>query len=147
MRRFGYSGLSIESRARDVGLKTMYDNCYRIASRSVHMFDPAETLLTQDVFRGRRKEKLKLLGSRRDQLEANQNMLLGRMSYLVAQYIKSGLASAELMLVGFGYEKFRDRNRPAVDRDAKKSANPPADYYEPVDFRVRTDCGQRRALI
>ena len=43
IRRNGYSGLSVQQRADAVGLGAMYVNCYRIASRSVHAFDPAET--------------------------------------------------------------------------------------------------------
>jgi hypothetical protein len=43
IRRNGYSGLSVEKRAEAVGLLDIYQNCYRIASRSVHAFDPAET--------------------------------------------------------------------------------------------------------
>ncbi len=45
LRRKGFSGLNFEQRATAVGLKSLYEACYRIASRSVHMFDPAETSL------------------------------------------------------------------------------------------------------
>lgn len=109
IRRNGFTGLSFEERAKAVGLKTMYELCYRIASRSVHMFDPAETsLYSHYAFRGRAKERRELLRLRREQLEANQNMLLGRLSYLLAEFIKSHFASAQLLLLGLGYEKFRN---------------------------------------
>lgn len=109
IRRNGFTGRTFEDRAKAVGLKTMYEACYRIASRSVHMFDPAETSLYEDYsFRGRPSEKRELLRARREQLESNQNMLLGRMSLTMAAFIKSTFAEAELVLLGLGYEKFRD---------------------------------------
>lgn len=43
LRRNGFTGLTFEQRAKTVGLVKMYEMCYRPASRSVHMFDPAET--------------------------------------------------------------------------------------------------------
>jgi hypothetical protein len=49
-----------------------------------------------------------LLKARREQLEANQNILLGRLAYYVSEFIGSTL-SLELILVGVGYEKFRDK--------------------------------------
>lgn len=110
MRRHGFTGLSFEDRAKAVGLKTMYEACYRIASRSVHMFDPAETSLTDEyAFQGRDEEKNDFLRIRRDQLESNQNMLLGRMAFALSQIVEHTLASAELVLLGLGYEKYRDR--------------------------------------
>ena len=109
MQRNGFSGLAFEERAKAVGLKTMYEACYRIASRSVHMFDPAETpIYSQFAFQGRPKEKRELLRLRRHQLEYNQNMLVGRLSFIMAEMIKSHLATGQLILLGLGYEKFRD---------------------------------------
>jgi hypothetical protein len=109
MQRNGFSGLAFEGRAKAVGLKTMYEACYRIASRSVHMFDPAETpIYSQFAFQGRAKEKRELLRLRRQQLEYNQNMLLGRLSFIMAEMIKSHLATGQLILLGLGYEKFRN---------------------------------------
>ncbi len=125
LRRNGFSGLSFEDRAKAVGLKTMYQACYRIASRSIHMFDPAETSLYSDyAFSGRPGEKLELLRLRRDQLESNQNMLLGRLSYVLADFIKSHLASAELMLLGLGYEKFRDRTSGPPEPQSRLEPDP-----------------------
>jgi hypothetical protein len=110
MRRHGFTGLSFEDRAKAVGLKTMYEACYRIASRSVHMFDPAETSITDHyAFRGRDDERKDFLRIRRDQLESNQNMLLGRMAFAMSEIVRDGVASAELVLLGLGYEKHRDR--------------------------------------
>jgi len=45
VKRNGFTGLSAENRAKDVGLVSMYDKCYRIASRNIHLFDPADTPL------------------------------------------------------------------------------------------------------
>ncbi len=107
LRKQGFTGLSVEQRAKAVGMEKMYWYCYRIASRSVHSFDPAETPVFGRVFRGRRKEKYDLLRARREQLEANENMLLGRLAYYLSMFTRSSL-SAELILIGVGYEKFRD---------------------------------------
>lgn len=74
------------------------------------MFDPAETLLFSDyAFPGRRKEKQELLRLRREQLESNQNMLLGRMAFIMSELTNNTLLSAQLTIIGLGYEKFRDR--------------------------------------
>jgi hypothetical protein len=105
MKRNGFTGLSFEQRANVVGLKTMYDYCYRIASRSIHTFDPAEVLFE---FKGRPSEKQAFLRSRRLQLESNQNMLLGRIAYVISEAANSHL-TLELILLGLGYEKFRDQ--------------------------------------
>ena len=129
IRRNGFSGLSFEQRAKAVGLKTMYEACYRIASRSVHMFDPAETsLFSYYAFRGRPKEKRDFLRLRREQLESNQNMLLGRPSYAMAEIIKSHL-SMQLMLLGLGYEKFRDRTSGPPEREASEDRRPPGTFW------------------
>lgn len=110
IRRHGFSGLSFENRAKAVGLKKMYDICYRIASRSVHMFDPAETsIFSYYGFKGRGNGRLELLKSRREQLERNQNMLLGKMSYAMAQLTKNALIEGDLILLGIGYEKYCDK--------------------------------------
>jgi hypothetical protein len=107
--KHGFTGLNFQQRAQSVGLKTMYECCYRIASRSIHVFDPAETPVYSVAFKGRGKEKRELLKLRREQLEFNQNMLLGRPSYLIAEMIHSPLASIQLLQLGLGYEKFRDK--------------------------------------
>jgi hypothetical protein len=107
LKKHGFTGLSFEQRAKAVGLEEMYQCCYRIASRSVHTFDPAETPVFATAFRGRRREKYGLLKARREQLEANQNMLLGRLAYYLSEFVGS-LLSLELILIGVGYEKFRD---------------------------------------
>jgi hypothetical protein len=107
IRKHGFSGKPFEQRAEAVGLKTMYQFCYRIASRSVHMFDPAETLLFEVAYRRRKGFGRGLLTARRVQLEANQNMLLGRLAHLMAIYVKSA-RGLEIVLIGVGYEKFRD---------------------------------------
>lgn len=110
IRKNGFTGLNFEQRAKAVGFQTMYDHCYRIASRSVHMFDPAETPLYSLAYEGRTREKRELLKLRRDQLETNQNMLLGRASYVIAIMVKNRLASLKLMGLGLGYEKYRDKS-------------------------------------
>jgi len=126
LKRHGFTGLSFQERARTVGLKAMYEHCYRIASRSVHTFDPAETLLFSDyAFPGQRKEKQELLRLRREQLESNQNMLLGRMAFIMSELINEGLFSVQLTLLGLGYEKFRDRTTGAVALEPGERPNPP----------------------
>ena len=132
LRRHGFSGKSVEARAKAVGLKSLYDDCYRIASRNVHMFDPAETPVARAVFRGRSNERRELLKMRRDLLESTQNMLLGRLSYVVAEFTKSHFASAQLLVLGFGYEKYRER---------KGSRRPRPDSTDdpPGTFRVWRD--------
>lgn len=126
LKRNGFTGLSFQARSKAVGLKTMYEHCYRIASRSVHMFDPAETLLYSDyAFPGQQKEKRELLRLRREQLESNQNMLLGRMSFIMSKLTKQGLCSAELTIIGMGYEKFRDRTTGAVVLEPNETPDPP----------------------
>lgn len=109
LRQHGFTGLKFEDRARLVGLKDMYESCYRIASRSVHMFDPAETPVYSLVFKSRSTERRQLLRLRRQQLEFNQNMLLGRPSFIMGEILRSPIISAELILLGLGYEKFRDK--------------------------------------
>lgn len=111
MKRNGFTGLAFPQRADDVGLKTMYDYCYRIASRSVHTFDPAETLFE---IVGRGSERQAFLRSRRLQLDSNQNMLLGRVAFVISEAVKSHL-TLELILLGLGYEKFRDHT-PGLER-------------------------------
>jgi Family of unknown function (DUF5677) len=111
MKRNGFTGLAFEQRANAVGLKTMYDYCYRIASRSVHTFDPAETLFDSA---GPGFDRKAFLRSRRLQLDSNQNMLLGRIAFVISEAVKSHLA-LELILLGLGYEKFRDLT-PGLER-------------------------------
>ena len=74
------------------------------------MFDPAETVVAQGVFRGRIQERRKLLRLRRERLESAQNLVLGKLSFAMAEVMKDSFASLELILIGLGYEKFRERN-------------------------------------
>ena len=111
MKRNGFTGSAFEQRADAVGLKTMYDYCYRIASRSVHTFDPAETLFK---IAGQGSERQAFLRSRRLQLDSNQNMLLGRIAFVISEAAKCHL-TLELILLGLGYEKFRDHT-PGLER-------------------------------
>ena len=76
LRKQGFTGLPFEQRAKAVHMAKMYQYCYRIASRSVHTFDPAETPVFATAYKGRQHAKYDLLRSRREQLEANQDMLL-----------------------------------------------------------------------
>jgi len=98
----------------------MYESCYRIVSRSVHVFDPAETPVYSAAFRGRSKERLQLLRLRREQLEYNQDMLLGRPSFIMADMIGNPLASLQLIGIGLGYEKFRDKISGAAAKDSDR---------------------------
>jgi hypothetical protein len=130
IRRNGFTGLAFEHRAKSVGLKTLYHSCYRIASRSVHMFDPAETsVYSKYAFQGRPKEKRELLRLRRQQLEFNQNMLLGIPSYIMAELIKNALATGQLMLIGLCYEKFRDRISGSSSRDSTERSDLPGAFW------------------
>jgi len=107
IRRNGYSGLSVEKRAEAIGLLSMCQNCYRIASRSVYTFDPAETGL-MDYLEDKKSQE-DLLSSRRETLESIQNFLLGRLAYLISEMIRDPLSSLEMTLLGLGYEKYRDK--------------------------------------
>ena len=107
MRRNGYSGLSVQQRAESIGLLHMYQNCYRIASRSVHTFDPAETGI-MDYLNDKAPHN-ELLASRRETLESIQNVLLGRLAFLLSEIVKDPFISMQLLLLGFGYEKYRDK--------------------------------------
>ena len=101
----GYSGLSVEERAKAIGLGEKYQYLYRMASRSVHKFDPAETGL-MDYLEDPTAVK-ELLKSRRDSLESSRNMLLGRLSMIFSELIGDPLIQAELWSLGLGYEKNR----------------------------------------
>jgi hypothetical protein len=125
LRRHGFSGKSFEDRAEAIGLKAMYEACYRIASRSIHMFDPAETIFS-DFLSERKGEHQELLRARREQLERNQNMLLGRMSYLWAQFTENALHEGELIILGLGYEKYCDKtSQPEI----VNVPEPPGTFY------------------
>ena len=52
--------------------------------------------------------KTDLLTSRREMLESTQNMLLGRLAILLNEIIEDPEVSVQLMLLGLGYEKYRD---------------------------------------
>jgi len=119
LRRHGFTGLPFDQRAKAVHMEKMYQYCYRVASRSVHTFDPAETPVFAVAYEGRRAAKYDLLRSRREQLEANQNMLLGRLAYYLSQFLRDALMSAELMIIGVGYEKFCDSAK-TLERGPRK---------------------------
>lgn len=119
LKKHGFSGVSFEKRSKAVGLKSMYEYCYRIASRSIHSFDPGETnMLAAYVEKGYKAELLK---SRRLTLESVANMLLGRVSYIIATMVKSPL-SLELFLRGVGYEKFRDAKGSVLEVKIEESS-------------------------
>jgi hypothetical protein len=120
IRRHGFTGMSFERRAKAVHMERMYQYCYRIASRSVHTFDPAETPVFAAAFKGRQGARFDLLKARREQLEANQNMLLGRLAYYLNMMVDDPLITAELILIGVGYEKFRD-NAKTLERGATRA--------------------------
>jgi hypothetical protein len=130
IRKHGFTGLSFERRAKATHMERMYQYCYRIASRSVHTFDPAETPVFAAAFKARPGAKFDLLRSRREQLEANQNMLLGRLAYYLNMMVDDALIAAELMILGVGYEKFRD-NAKTLERGpvAKDTAADDDGFY------------------
>ena len=134
IKKNGFSGKSFQERAAIVGMKTMYELCYRIASRSVHSFDPAETSLTHGVYPKGQATRMRnsLLKSRRLQLERNQNMLLGRLAYLFSKVIEDPILEFEVLILGVGYEKFcegPDHGDPVAD-------DPEEDDDAPGTFRV-----------
>ena len=124
IRRNGYSGLSVQQRAQAIGLGAMYSNCYRIASRSVHTFDPAETGLMDYVEDQETVDDL--LSSRRDMLESTQNLLLGRLSYLMSEIAKDPLMSMQMFVLGVGYEKYRDQKEGTATAESQID---PATFY------------------
>jgi len=124
IRRNGYSGLSVQQRAEAVGLLDMYQNCYRIASRSVYTFDPAETGMMDYIDDKKLHEDL--LSSRRETLEWTQNVLLGRLAYLVSEMISDPFTSLEMLLLGLGYEKHRDKKD---GKSSTESATDPDTFY------------------
>lgn len=132
LRRNGFTGLTFEQRAKLVGLQTMYEMCYRPASRSVHMFDPAETTMYSHYGFRDRAERSDFLKRRRAQLETNQNMLLGRISYIVSDMINSH-RGLELILIGLGYEKHCDKSGYGIPESTTKR-NGEAD--SPGSFRI-----------
>ncbi|MBU4372718.1 MAG: tetratricopeptide repeat protein [Proteobacteria bacterium] len=109
LKRHGFSGLSFEARCAAINMKILYQMCYRIASRSVHSFDPAQTLFESYYLRRSTEDRRELLRLRREQLERNQNMLLGRMSYTLTKFIEDGSRELEILLIGVGYEKYCDK--------------------------------------
>lgn len=121
IRRYGFSGLSVEMRAEAIGVRSMYSNCYRIASRSIHTLDPAETGIVSSI----KDEGLidSLLSSRRDTLESTQNLLTGRLAYLMSQTVDDPRISFELFLLGMGYEKYRDKEEGVSGTSEDDSGN------------------------
>ena len=107
LKRYGFSALAVEARAEAIGLGRVYQNLYRIASRSTHTFDPAETGMMDYV---RDEEMVNgLRTSRREALESTQNMLLGRLSLLLNGVVQDAVMEMELWRLGIGYEKYRDK--------------------------------------
>ena len=130
IRRNGFTGLTFEQRSSKFGLIKMYEMCYRIASRSVHMFDPAESSMYSHYAYGGRIDRNKFLKARRVQLETNQNMLLGRISYIIAEMIDSHRI-LDVMLIGLGYEKHCDKTGYGVyesPTERKMEADPPGSF-------------------
>lgn len=67
-----------------------------------------------------RRELLRL---RREQLESAQNLLLGKLSFAMAEVMKDSLASGELILIGLGYEKFRNSKGSRVQQPEDSEAS------------------------
>ncbi len=107
LRKYGYSGLSVQQRAETVGLSGLYSHAYRITSRSVHAFDPAETGLID--YLGDEAARDDLLTSRRAMLDSTQNLLLGRLALLVSEIVDDPLSGVRMLALGLGYEKYRDK--------------------------------------
>lgn len=114
LKQHGFTGCAFEARSKTVGLVSMYTYCYRIASRNIHAFDPAETLVHKDILSDAFTQDL--LQARRITLESFQNMLLGRFAYSIGEVIGEPFLE-QLTLIGIGYEKFRDENNIGVGSD------------------------------
>ena len=99
LRKHGYSGISVQQRAEHVGMANHYQNLYRIASRSVHKFDPSETQLMDYLQHTDAADDL--LASRRTALESAQNELLARLSIVFSQLTTDLVTQAELCSLGF----------------------------------------------
>lgn len=107
LKKNGYSGLSVQARAEAIGLDRLYSHCYRITSRSVHTFDPAETGMMD--YMNDEPAHQDLLSSRRAMLDSTQNLLLGRLAFLVSEIVKDPLISIRMLALGLGYEKYKDK--------------------------------------
>jgi hypothetical protein len=116
IRRNGYSGLSVQQRAEAIGLGSMYSHCYRITSRSVHVFDPTETGMMDYLKDDAEVEEL--LKLRRSMLDDVQNLLLGRLAFLISEIVDDAFISLRIMALGIGYEKYRDRDGEAAADNA-----------------------------
>ena len=89
MRRHGFSGISIESRARKVGLSDLYNVVYRNFSRNVHGIDYAEYLRRQDL---RTTSKVPGYEDVRDHVGMSSAMAcLWDMAFLINKYFEYGL--------------------------------------------------------
>lgn len=119
LKKNGYSGLSVQARAEAIGLGSLYSHCYRITSRSVHTFDPAETGMMDYLNDEPMREDL--LSSRRAMLDSTQNLLLGRIAFLISEIVKDPLISVRMLALGLGYEKYKDKQgveTPETDAEA-----------------------------
>ena len=119
LKKNGYSGLSVQARAEAIGLGNLYSHCYRITSRSVHTFDPAETGMMDYLNDEPMREDLR--SSRRAMLDTTQNLLLGRIAFLMSEIVKDPFVSARMLALGLGYEKYKDKQggeSPETDREA-----------------------------
>lgn len=123
MRKNGFSGLSVQARAEAIGLGSLYSHCYRITSRSVHTFDPAETGMMD--YMGDEAAREDLLSSRREMLDSTQNLLLGRLAYLVSEIVKDPLISVRMLALGLGYEKYKDKK----DGESAEADVDPGKFY------------------
>ena len=89
MRRHGFSGISIESRARKLGLSNLYNVVYRNFSRNVHGIDYAEHLRRQGL---RATSKVPGYEDVRDHLGMSTAIAcLWDMAFLVNKYFGYGL--------------------------------------------------------
>lgn len=113
MKRNGFTGLPFNKRAAAVGLKGMYAY-YRIGSRNIHSFDPADSPFMSIRTAEWRRYRRELFKHRRRELELCQNMLLGRLSWIIDECVHSPVGP-ELMLIGLGYEKYTEKTSPPKD--------------------------------
>jgi hypothetical protein len=67
-----------------------------------------------------------LLSSRRETLESTQNMLLGRLAFLLSELVNDSLITGDLLLLGLGYEKYRDKKD---GQSTTESETDPGTFY------------------
>lgn len=59
-------------------------------------------------------------------LESTQNLLLGRLAFILSEMIKDPLIAMQMLLLGLGYEKYRDKKD---GKSTTESETDPGTFY------------------